>query len=283
MQTESEWNPKVMVGRVVTRVLPDSALHLLQKHYYTYVLRHKLGVPERDQTLAGHLVSAGDSVVDVGASIGGYTRFLSEKVGPKGHVYSFEPNPPTFDFLAHNVAAFKLSNVALFNVAVSDAAGSAELRIPRYRWGSECHYDARLDGPIRPEWRGVTVKTDTLDSLLQNQMISFIKCDANYHELACLRGAPGLIARCKPAMLIEINPNPDNPETSAYQTFALLRRAGYEAYWFDGAKLRRRLEGEKSQNYFFLMPKHVDALSRIGVPQTEKQESNAAYEVRTGI
>jgi FkbM family methyltransferase len=273
MQTESAWNPKVMAGRVVTRVLPEKSLHSLQKHYYAYVLKHRLDVPERDQMVAGYLVSEGDSVVDVGASIGGYTKFLSERVGSRGRVYSFEPNPPTYDFLAHNIAALKLSNVDLFNVAVSDVAGTAELRIPRYRWGSECHYDARLDGPIKPEWRGVTVKTGTLDSLLPNQAVSFIKCDANFHELACLRGAARLIERCKPSMLIEINPNPDNPTTSAYETFGLLRRAGYEAYWFDGEKLRRRLEGEKSQNYFFLMPRHLDSLSGLGVVVAELQES----------
>lgn len=268
MQTESEWNPKVMAGRVLARILPESALHSFKKHYYAYVLKHKLATPEGDQAVAGKLVSAGDSVVDIGASIGGYTRFLSERVGREGRVYSFEPNPTTFDFLTHNIAALGLSNVEGINVAISDAAGSAELKVPRYRWGSECHYDARLDGPIKPEWRGVTVRTATLDSLLENKTISFIKCDANYHELACLRGATRLIERCKPAMLIEVNPNPDNPATSAYETFALLRRTGYGAYWFDGDTLRHRREGERSQNYFFLVPRHLEFLSASGLVST---------------
>lgn len=261
MQTESAWNPKVMAGRVAVRVLPEKTLHSLQKRYYAYVLKNSLSAGERDQSLVGYLVSTGDSVVDIGASIGEYTRYLSEKVGQQGNVYSFEPNPSTFDFLSYNVGALKLANVKLFNFAVSDEEGWAELKIPRYRWGSECHYDARLDGPVRPEWRSVTVRKGTLDSVLDNQTISLIKCDANYHELACLRGAKRLIARCHPAMLIEVNPNPDDPTTSAHETFALLRGAGYEAYWFDGEKLRRRLEGERSQNYFFLIREHLESLS----------------------
>jgi FkbM family methyltransferase len=265
MQTESEWNPKVMAGRVLTRILPESALHSFKKHYYAYVLKHRLATPEGDQAVAGCLVSQGDSVVDIGASIGGYTRFLSERVGCEGRVYSFEPNPTTFDFLTHNIASLRLSNVESINVAISESAGSAELKVPRYRWGSECHYDARLDGPIKPEWRGVTVSTGTLDSFLENKTISFIKCDANYHELACLRGAARLIERCKPAMLIEVNPNPDDPATSAYETFALLDSAGYRAYWFDGKTLRRRREGERSQNYFFLVPRHLEFLSDSGL------------------
>lgn len=275
MQTESPWNPKIMAGRLLTKVLPEPVLHSFRKYYYAYLLKHKLTFPENDQVLAGHLVSRGNSVADIGASIGGYTKFLSEKVGPEGHVYSFEPNPSTFDFLAHNVAALGLSNVHTFNAAVSDVTGSAELKIPRYRWGSECHYDARIDGPIKSEWRSVTVKTATLDSFLNDKEISFIKCDANYHELAVLRGAADLIERCKPAMLIEINPNPDDTTTSAYQSFALLRAAGYEAYWLDGDKLRPRLNGERSQNYFFLTPSHLERLSTAGVLPAEMSAAHS--------
>jgi FkbM family methyltransferase len=275
MQTESPWNPKIMAGRVVTRVLPETVLHSLRRHYYAYLLKHELTFPENDQILAGRLVSRGDSVVDVGASIGGYTKFLSEKVGPEGHVYSFEPNPPTFDFLTHNVATLGLSNVNAFNVAASNLTGSAELKIPRYRWGSECHYDARLDGPIKSEWRSVSVKTGTLDSFLKKEKISFIKCDANFHELSVLRGATDLIKRCRPAMLIEINPNPDDPSTSAFQTFALLRAAGYEAYWLGGERLRPRLAGERSQNYFFLTASHLDFLSTTGAPQVREMSQCA--------
>jgi len=57
------------------------------------------------------------------------------------------------------------------------------------------------------------------------------------------------------------------PRPSAWETFALLRGAGYDVYWFDGEKLRPRLEGERSQNYFFLMPKHVEALAGMAVQQ----------------
>lgn len=265
LQTESEWNPKVMAGRVLTSVLPDSVLHSMQKRYYAYLLSHRLSFPERDQFLAGCLVSEGDSVIDIGGSIGGYTRFLSEKVGRRGRVYTFEPNPSTFDFLSYNVAALRLPNVELFEVALSDAAGTAELKIPCYRWGTECHYDARLDGPMRPKWRSVTVTKGTLDSYLADKPVSFIKCDVNDHELPCLRGAARLLSRSKPAILIEILQNPDDPASSAYQSFTLLREAGYEGFCLKGDELHRRQPGERSQNYFFLMPSHIDHLSRLGV------------------
>jgi len=104
MSTESEWNPKVFVGRSVAALLPEPALHRLKRVYYPYLLAL---LPdswqERDTSVIRHLVRAGDSVLDIGASFGGYTRFLSTLVGPSGHVYSFEPNPTVCEYLSHNV------------------------------------------------------------------------------------------------------------------------------------------------------------------------------------
>jgi hypothetical protein len=216
LSTESEWNPKVVIGRGVVRVLPESVLHRLKKRYYAYLMKH---VPEdwveRDALIAKQLVSPGDSVLDIGANIGQYSRLLSSWVGPNGQVYAFEPIPQIFDFLSNNVRSRKLDTFF--------------------------------------EERGATPP------------ISFVKRDANFHELAVLRGALRTIRDSQPAMLIEVNPDPDDAASTAFETFELLRAAGLNPYWFDGNKLIPRKPGERSQNYFFLAPKHVTALAdRIG-------------------
>ena len=264
LSTESEWNPKVILGRALVAVLPESALHRVKKAYYAYLLRHTPDSwEERDTVAVKYLVGPGDSVIDIGASIGGYTRFLSGIVGPSGHVYSFEPNPPIYDFLSHNVKELKLENVKLFSSALSDKKGTASIAIPRYRWGSECHYDATLEAKrARPDCRQVDVTVNTLDSFFAKrpEKIAFVKCDVNYHELACLRGGLETLRRSKPAMLIEILPDPDKARGPAAQVFELLEENGYEGYWFDGEGLRKRQRGERSQNYFFLTREHVDKL-----------------------
>ena len=264
LSTESEWNPKVILGRALVAVLPESALHRVKKAYYAYLLRHTPDSwEERDTVAVKYLVGPGDSVIDIGASIGGYTRFLSGIVGPSGHVYSFEPNPPIYDFLSHNVKELKLENVKLFSSALSDKKGTASIAIPRYRWGSECHYDATLEAKrARPDCRQVDVTVNTLDSFFAErpEKIAFVKCDVNYHELACLRGGLETLRRSKPAMLIEILPDPDKAGGPAAQVFELLEENGYEGYWFDGEGLRKRQRGERSQNYFFLTREHVDKL-----------------------
>ena len=49
-------------------------------------------------------VRRGDRVADIGANIGFYTALLSERVGPAGAVYAFEPEPLNFARLAARTA-----------------------------------------------------------------------------------------------------------------------------------------------------------------------------------
>jgi FkbM family methyltransferase len=264
MLTESEWNPKVMLGRAIVAILPEESLHQLKKAYYAYLLSH---VPEdwgeHDALFVRSLVRAGDTVMDIGASIGGYTKFLSNLVGRSGRVYSFEPNPPIFDFLSHNVRKLGLPNVEMFKTALSDKQGSANIVIPHYRWGSECHYDATLEQQSADsDCRQIEIAVDTLDSLFadRREKIAFIKCDVNNHELSFLHGGLQTIRRSKPAMLIEILADPDQAGMPAAQVFELLAQENYQGYWFDGEALHKRKRGERSQNYFFLTPEHVNEL-----------------------
>lgn len=265
MLTESEWNPKVMVGRAIVAILPEATVHRVKKSYYSYLLKNAPeDWQETDAAIVRRLVHTGDRVIDIGASIGGYTKFLSRLVGNSGHVYSFEPNPPIYDFLTYNVEKLGLDNVTLYDVALSDAAGFAEIVIPRYRWGSECHYDATLEkNRAAPDCKRVQVQVKTLDTLFASgrERISFIKCDVNYHELACVCGALQTIRHSKPAILIEVLPDPDEAGSSAAQLFELMREIGYEPYCFDGSQLHKRRSRERSQNYFFLTHAHLNALA----------------------
>ena len=262
LSTESQWNPKVMMGRAVTSLLPERALDFIKTHYYTYLVTH---MPdnwmEGDAAAVQSFISPGDDVLDIGANLGIFSRLLARLVGQNGHVYAFEPIPQTFGFLCHNLAKLKLLQVEPVPFALSDADRVDVMVIPTYRWGSECWYDARIKAShpkkVNPEWREIEVHCKALDSF-HLPRISFIKCDANYHELAVLRGGPELIRKYHPAILIEVNPNPDDPTTTAYETFALLAAEGYRAYCFREGKMLPRQPGQRSQNYFFLTAEQLD-------------------------
>lgn len=266
LSTESEWNPKVMIGRVAVRILPDSLLHRVKKNYYVYLMKH---TPEdwieRDAIVVKHLISPGNSVLDIGANIGQYSRFLSRCVGPAGRVYAFEPIPQTFEFLSNNVRELGLSNVEPLNFALSDTEKTTTMVVPTYRWGTECWYDARVKtDKADPAWREIQVRSKRLDSFFDERgsapPITFVKCDANFHELSVLRGALRTVRASHPAMLIEVNPDPDDRSTTAFETFELLRAEGFRPFWFDGKRLIPRKPGQRSQNYFFLAPRHVTML-----------------------
>jgi FkbM family methyltransferase len=265
LSTESEWNPKVALVRVITAALPDKWLFSLKKAYYPLLLRYwgdqLLENGERDAIVVKHLVSPGDQVLDIGASVGLYTKYLSDLVGPAGLVYSFEPLPPTFEILTNCVRRLGLNNVQLFNGAVSDDEGFSEMVVPLYRWGAECYYDARIrrgseGGPLRR----FRVATKTIDSVFGpgSSKLSFIKCDVNYHELHFIKGALRTIRGFHPSLLIEVGTNPDESEVG--QVFAILASEGYGAYYFDGTSLRTVSKGQRSQNCFFLCDTHLALL-----------------------
>jgi len=251
MLTESEWNPKVIAGRALTSILPASVLRQIMKHYYALVLaRAPSDWAENDRAVVEQFLTRDDEVVDVGASIGVYTKFLS---GIAKRVYSFEPNPEIYDFLAYNVRKLGLSNVETYPCALSDSARTDKMVIPRYRWGSECHYDATLD--FRQEKvgiRSIDVQVQTMDSILFRKGVSFIKCDVNGHELRFLLGAMQTIRMCRPVILMELLQDPEEPASDTVKVFSLLEQAGYTVCLFDGKLLRKRQRGERSQNYFFL-------------------------------
>lgn len=135
--------------------------------------------------------------------------------------------------------------------------------VPLWRWGTECYYDARIaPAPEGTSLRSFEVATRTVDTLFREveTKISFIKCDVNYHELHFVRGALQTIRRWKPSMLLEVGTNPD--KSIASKILNILSEEDYDAYYFDGKLLRRRVLGQRTQNWFFLRPSHLALLRK---------------------
>src|SRR5262245_13382224 len=68
-------------------------------------------------------ICRGDWVIDVGANIGYYTLLFAQKVGQRGRVFAFEPDPENFELLEHNVRQNGYDNVVLVNKAVAEKTG----------------------------------------------------------------------------------------------------------------------------------------------------------------
>jgi FkbM family methyltransferase len=248
--------------QLLTR-LPDAWLVALKRRHYERILRAFDEDQEPDLRIVRHLVRPGATAIDLGANIGVYTKVLSALAGPDGKVISVEPVPPTFRILARNCSRLGMTNVQLVNAAVSDERRELTMEVPDYESGGENYYqaqvlaaDASLDGV--PRYRRFHVRARTLDDIASDvESIAFVKCDVEGHELRCLAGAQAVLAKHHPAWLIEVSGDPDAADTAAAKVFAVLEGHRYNAWFFDGLRLKPRRRGDQHINYFFLADSHV--------------------------
>jgi hypothetical protein len=96
-----------------------------------------------------------------------------------------------------------LPNVTLSDIALSDRAGTAELRIPRKARGYSNQHASLSRDNVSADFGSVTVTTKRLDDL-QLDNVGFIKIDVEGHELAVLKGARETLARCRPNLVVEM-------------------------------------------------------------------------------
>lgn len=245
--------------------LPESILAPIRQWHYARVLRSINDAEEPDLKVVRALVQWGSTAVDLGANIGIYTKTLSELVGPKGTVISVEPVPMTFEVLSQNVRSLLMTNVSCVNAAISGTDGHALMELPSYDTGGLNFYEARVvaeDDPLVVDPKNhFRVRTAKLDTLLRGlERICFVKCDVEGYELACLSGAEEILASHGPAWLVEVSGDPDEEGSNAKLVFQVFDDRGYTPWWFDKTKLRRRRQGDRSTNYFFLTPAHVTSL-----------------------
>jgi len=231
--------------------LPKNILQYIKiRHYYKTIEKFSLN-EEPDLLIVKCLLHNGDYTVDIGANIGIYTKMLSEWTGERGKVFAIEPVPTTFDILQSNITKSGLTNVNLFNIAVSDRSAKVTMQIPEYTSGGDNIYQSHIidNSGNQTDEKGnyVEVRAEILDNVLSNEIdkISFVKCDVEGHELECIKGATNLLEKSKPAWLIEISNDPDNEQSTSYELFRLLKNYGYSAWYLKNNKLCRRKINDK--------------------------------------
>lgn len=160
-------------------------IHQFKSVYYRRLF-DRAPTPDDLQKGSEH-IAAGDTVFDLGANLGIYSKALSAMVGPAGQVHAVEMMPETYSYLRRNVTP--LGNALCYNVAVSDSTGVQHARLPGRRWGGGGHiYRAHL-APA-----GITVRACRLDDLFPDLSPTFIKCDVEGAEAAVINGARAVIA-----------------------------------------------------------------------------------------
>ncbi len=140
------------------------------------------------------LLQPGDGFLDIGANAGFYTLLASRLVGPSGRVYAFEPVPENIAKIHRHLQLNRVSNVCLYEAAVSDQVGMAVFRTAD---AGECGC-LSTDGDLE-------VETVTLDELWGTGRLippRVIKIDVEGAEAKVLRGGAKVIQHSRPTILL---------------------------------------------------------------------------------
>lgn len=161
--------------------------------------------------------------IDVGSNIGFYA-VLARKINPGLRVDAFEPIPSIFrrNQLFHMANGFDTSQV--WQIAASDADGTANIILPQVPDAIEEQATATL----RPDsWQmraqdslHIKVPTRRLDTFFEEKPLLaplVIKIDVEDFESAVLKGAEHILANMRPWIVCEILPrHHHNRETAGY-------------------------------------------------------------------
>ena len=178
------------------------------------------------------LIKPGQSLVDIGTHFGYEAMLMARLTGAEGSVHAFEPNPEVAAIAARNLSAMPW--IQLHRLALSDCDGHTSFAVPPLA-------QSAFGGLGGEAVRRVDVELQTLDRVLNQRMkpVALLKCDAEGHEQAILRGARQLIERDHPILVLETGmPDSSGKSTPEAKELAeLLAPSGYRAFSFefDGA------------------------------------------------
>lgn len=234
----------------IFQLLPTFLRRIIRRNFYFKKFTQASLQDEKDLQLIPMLIHQGDTVLDIGANYGLYTRFFAEQVGKSGTVHSFEPVPATFDVLKNNIEKAGLSQVNVHPLAISNQTGTATISVPMYPDGSENFYEATLQHTACG--KGMVIQTLRLDEWLHSfSALHFIKLDVEGHEPPALEGMQLLIEKFHPAFLIEINDD-FIPDSTGSRVKQMMENWGYAMYYYDQGQLRPSMGKETGVNYVFI-------------------------------
>lgn len=135
--------------------------------------------------------------IDVGCHKGEILDMML-KYAPKGQHFAFEPIP----YLYKNLTERFKDVATVYPYALSDERGTTTFNLvknaPAYSGLKQRHYD--IDNP---DIELIDVEVETLDNLLGDTRIDFIKIDVEGGEFGVLKGAKRLLETNKPIILFE--------------------------------------------------------------------------------
>ena len=183
------------------------------------------------------LLPSGAVCVDVGANAGVIALAASQWVGPEGRVYAFEPSEREFGRLCDSIERSQARNVIPIRAALSSFRGRAPLRVAATpsaglnTLGDSFPYE-RVDVEQIEH-----VDVMTVDDFVEQHAVasvSVIKLDVEGSEGAAIKGAARVLARDRPALIVEVFARAlQSTGWTVPQLEKLIAEAGYTMFEID--------------------------------------------------
>jgi FkbM family methyltransferase len=191
-------------------------------------------------------VAAGDTVYDIGANIGYVSLSLARRVGPGGKVIAFEPVQQNIDAFRQNIAINRLTNIRLFEFAVSDRTGDAVIRMAENP--STASMVWHQNNSSATEFRIRTVSIDELVEAGELGYPRFVKVDVEGAEDSVILGMRRTLAAARPVLFVECS------EAGRENSWHLLRDLGYQCQSANTRKSVTALEDYRHSDFLWLFP-----------------------------
>ena len=176
-------------------------------------------------------------VVDAGSHLGTYLVPFARRVGPKGKVIGFEPQPVIFESLQSAVILNKVAeNTVIYNACIGDMGEDnthyLTIEEPDYNhighFGGVPFAEAGFKEVSRTN-KTVHSEVKRLDDFFKEPRFDFLKIDVEGMERDVLTGGENTIKKFHPVMFIENCRR--NQSAALMQTIFDL---GYRAWWHTG-------------------------------------------------
>lgn len=177
-------------------------------------------------------LSPGVVLVDGGAHIGFYTLLAAQRIGQRGQIFAFEPDPFNFAALTLNLKKNNKNFVWAFRKALASNQGVATFYSSPGTIGSSLIKRSDI-GPIS----AIKVETTTIDNILHNIDLRklVIKLDIEGGEPFAIQGMKFSVKRAKEVHLfMEINPAAlQQGGWTSKEVLQLLSTMGFELFFID--------------------------------------------------
>jgi FkbM family methyltransferase len=168
------------------------------------------------------------TVLDIGTNIGSTLLQFANKIGEKGKVYGFEPDPTNYQACKNNISLNSFHNLEVANIGLGDKKGSFNLVVDTEtnRGGN------RISFENESQKTSTTIQVERLDDWVINKYINhvdLIKIDVEGFEMNVLKGAEEILKKHNPTLFIELdNNNLKQVESNAKDLILFLEKLNYQ-------------------------------------------------------